>query len=63
MVQWNMIFQIYAFENWNLAYPTLRSTTELYYVIGRGPLAKIISLRDRGNPLGNRFSVIQCVVP
>jgi hypothetical protein len=30
-------------------------------LIGSGPLAKIISLR--GNPLGNRFSVIQCVVP
>jgi hypothetical protein len=29
--------------------------------LGRGPLAKIISLR--GNPLGNRFSVIQCIAP
>ena len=30
-------------------------------VIGRGPLAKIISVR--GNLLGNRFSVVQCIVP
>jgi hypothetical protein len=27
---------------------------------GRGPLAKIISLR--GNPLGNRFSVVQSFI-
>jgi hypothetical protein len=22
LIVWNVIFQIYAFENWNLAYPT-----------------------------------------
>jgi hypothetical protein len=33
------------------------------FILGRGPLANIISLR--GNPLGlgNRFSVVQCIVP
>jgi hypothetical protein len=30
-------------------------------LLGRGPLAKIISLR--GNPLGNKFSAIECIVP
>jgi hypothetical protein len=45
----------------------LKTKNALYRVckiilkVSRGPLAKIISLR--GNPLGNRFSVVQCIVP
>jgi hypothetical protein len=46
---------------WHLTITPYIYTDKLSLVSGRGPLAKIISLR--GNPLGNRFSVVQCIVP
>jgi hypothetical protein len=37
-----------------------RKELSMDFIVGRGPLAKIISLR--GNPLGNIFTVVQCIV-
>jgi hypothetical protein len=49
-------------QHWQVA-PSCHLNQALFweFVIGRGLLTKIISLR--GNPLRNGFSVVQCIVP